>query len=176
MENKKNYYENDGRDMRDFNPRFSDLYQGYSDSQQDNHTFNLNGTIYVHNHHGGEPIPVGKSKSPANSKSTARPSRSSAQRERNQADVAGVNRPGADTARTVRPKAKPPVQKPTGTGWIQGQRSEWNQMKRKKGNKAARGFIVGALVLFLISAILPIVAALINFDGDIDFSEEAGYI
>ena len=132
MENKKNYYENDSRDMRKFNPRFNDLYQDYSDSQHDNHTFNLNGIIYVHNHHGGEPIPVGKVKSSTASRSTVRP--------------------------------KPPVPGYTRTGRGQG----------KSLTKATRGFVVGFVVLFIFSMIVPIVVALTNFDNDTDFFEEDG--
>ncbi len=182
MENKKNYYENDSRDMRNFNPRFNDLYQDYSDSQHDNHTFNLNGIIYVHNHNGGEPIPVGKVKSQAASRSTAKPNHSPSQRERNRMDLAGANRSAAstataqrgNTARSVRPKAKPPVSGYTGTGRGQGVRNGWNQNKGKSSTRATRGFIVGFVVLFIFAMIVPMVVALTDFDKDNDFFEEDG--
>lgn len=177
MDNKKNYYENDSRDMRNFNPRFNDLYQDYSDSQHDNHTFNLNGIIYVHNHHGGEPIPVGKVKSPVTSRSTAKPNRSPSQRERNRTDLAGANRSTASTATaqrgytagTVRPKAKPPVPGYIGTGRGQG----INKATRGLIG-VTRGFIVGFAVLFIFAMIVPVVVALTDSDNDTDFFEEDG--
>ncbi len=182
MENKKSYYENDSRDMRNFNPRFNDLYQGYSDNQQENHTFNLNGTIYVHNHNGGEPIPLGKAKTLTGGRSTAQPGRRPSQRERKQADLAGVNRPRANAATaqrgnaagTVRQKAKPPAANRTGAGRIQGEKGAWNQERNNTQIKAVRGLIVGFVVLFSIAMIVPTVASLVSWDNDIDFGEDDG--
>lgn len=172
MENKKNYYENDSRDMRNFNPRFNDLYQDYSDSQHDNHTFNLNGTIYVHNHNGGEPIPVGKVKTSAGSRSTAKPNRSPSQRERERAASAGINQPKASNATAQRARVNRSGTTQPGAGRFQRERNGWNRNTGNTANRAARGFIVGSVVLFFIAMIVPMVVAVLGFDDDPDFSEE----
>lgn len=190
MENKKSYYENDSRNMRDFNPRFCDLYQEYSDGQQGNHTFNLNGIIYVHNHHGGDPIPVGKAKKPTSSRSTAKPNRSPSQRERDRRESAGARRADSDggmnrigTNKTANradvsaganrtgARAGQPGIRLSAVGGYPGQKNGRNQQKNP-ASRMVRGMVVGFVALFFIAMIVPIVAALMNFDDDTDFSDE----
>ena len=56
-ENRRDGVGEDYADLSSFNPRFEDLYEDHRDQQ---HAYNLNGRLYVHNHNGGPDIYIGK--------------------------------------------------------------------------------------------------------------------